>query len=134
MYSTYIKFSRTGKSSVEVLSPPRKSVQLAVNIFKMHFKIHTGKEWEDRADGKIPPAKKDADGSPLPAHTGWFFLEEQRSILGSFMMGSQNTDSRAADGQTGTNALAEQGKSDISMEVVIDLEDEEEDERDDNGE
>ncbi|KAJ6091294.1 hypothetical protein N7467_003263 [Penicillium canescens] len=134
MYSTYIKFSRTGKSSVEVLTPPRNSVQLAVNIFKMHFKIHTGKEWEDRADGKILPPKKDADGKSLPEHAGWFFLEEHRSILGSFMMGSQNMDTRAADDKTGTNALAEQGKSDTSMEAMIDLEGEEEEERYDNGE
>jgi hypothetical protein len=123
MYSTYIKFSRTGKSSVEVLTPPRNSVQLAVNIFKMHFKIHTGKEWKDRADGKILPPKKDAGGKSLPEHAGWFFLEEHRSILGSFMMGSQNMDTRAADDKTGTNALAEQGKSDTSMEEMIDLED-----------
>ncbi|KAJ5301363.1 hypothetical protein PENANT_c023G04818 [Penicillium antarcticum] len=110
MYSTYIKFSRTGKSSVEVLAPPRKSIQLAIGIFKTHFKIHTGKDWEDRADGQSPPPKKDADGNSLLAHDGWFYLEEQRSILSSFMMGTQNM-SRATNSQSGSsNTSAEQGK------------------------
>jgi hypothetical protein len=66
----------------------------------MHFKIQTGKLWEDRADGKITLPKADADGNPLPAHENWFYFEEQRSILGNFMMGSQNLETRAGDDQT----------------------------------
>ncbi|KAJ5771319.1 uncharacterized protein N7511_003370 [Penicillium nucicola] len=115
MYSTYIKFSRTGKSTVELLAPPGISVQFAIEIFKIHFNIHSGKKWEDRGDGKSPPPKKDAEGNIVPFYDGWFYPEEQRTILGSFMMREQNNNHAANDEGGNSNTSPEQGGEDVSM-------------------
>lgn len=48
---------------------------IAIKAFKAFFKLQTGKSWEDRADGKVPPPKTDKDGHQLPAHEGWYSSE-----------------------------------------------------------
>lgn len=59
--------------------------------FKQFFKEQTGKEWDERANGKMPPPKRDVDGNSLPVHEGWFYLEEKTTILGAFLREPQST-------------------------------------------
>lgn len=72
--------------------------------FKQFFKERTGKEWEERANGKMPPPKNDPDGNSLPVQEGWFYLEEKTTILGAFLREPQitgcpgSTDHSACDG------------------------------------
>jgi hypothetical protein len=62
-----------------------------VEKFKQFFKEQTNKEWDEKANGKMPPPKKDVDRNSLPAHEGWFYLEEKTTILGAFLRESQST-------------------------------------------
>ncbi|KAI3230120.1 hypothetical protein DTO012A9_8456 [Penicillium roqueforti] len=103
-YSTYAKFSRVGISNVELLAGPRGKLEIAVDKFKQFFKEQTGKEWDERANGKMPPPKIDMDGSTLPVHEGWFYLEEKTTILGAFLKEPQST--------------ACQGSSDIACDGI----------------
>ena len=72
--------------------------------FKQFFREQTGKEWDERANGKMPPPKTDMDGNTLPVHEGWFYLEEKTTILGAFLREPQST--------------AFQGSSDIACDGV----------------
>ncbi|CAG8006451.1 unnamed protein product [Penicillium salamii] len=84
-YSTYTKFSRTGKSTVEILTKAKANLESAVARFEDFFKEKTGKEWKDRGDGKEPPPKVGAEGESLPIHEGWFYIEKPKSILAEFI-------------------------------------------------
>ncbi|KAJ5188284.1 hypothetical protein N7472_007298 [Penicillium cf. griseofulvum] len=95
-YSTYTKFSRVGTSNVELLAGPKCKLELAVDKFKEFFKEQTGKEWDERANGTMPPPKTDQEGNGLPAHEGWFYLEEKTTILGTFLREFQNQSSQAS--------------------------------------
>ncbi|KXG49135.1 uncharacterized protein PGRI_030050 [Penicillium griseofulvum] len=97
-YSTYTKFSRVGTSNVELLAGPKCKLELAVDKFKQFFKEQTGKEWNERANGKMPPSKTDQEGNSLPAHEGWFYLEEKTTILGAFLREPQNPSSQGSTG------------------------------------
>ncbi|CAG8943637.1 unnamed protein product [Penicillium salamii] len=84
-YSTYTKFSRTGKSTVEILTKAKANLESAVARFEDFFKEQTGKEWKDRGDGQEPPPKVGAEGESLPIHEGWFYIEKPKSILAEFI-------------------------------------------------
>lgn len=85
VYSTYIKSSRPGKSTVDLLTTPKSTLESAVAKFRSFFKQETGKEWEDKDDGLVPPPKVGPDGGSLPVYEGWFSLEEKRSLLSEFL-------------------------------------------------
>lgn len=59
-------------------------------MFKKFFSEQTGKEWDERASGKMPPPKKDDEGKSLPVHEGWFYLEEKTTLLGAFLREPQS--------------------------------------------
>ncbi|CAG8205493.1 unnamed protein product [Penicillium salamii] len=84
-YSTYTKFSRTGKSTVEILTKAKANLESAVARFEDFFKEKTGKEWKDRGDGKEPPPKVGTEGESLSVHEGWFYIEKPKSILAEFI-------------------------------------------------
>lgn len=85
-YSVYLKYSRTGTSNVQVLAPPRSTLEHAKTVFKEFFVQETGKEWEDRLNNQAPPPKKDVNGKDLPLHEGWYSIEFKKStILGNYM-------------------------------------------------
>ncbi|KAJ5793757.1 hypothetical protein N7457_000356 [Penicillium paradoxum] len=98
-YSTYAKFSRVGTSNIDLLVGPKGKLESAVNRFKQFFKEQTGKEWDERANGKMPPPKTDADGKSLPFHEGWFYLEEKTTLLGAYLRDSQVTEPQKSTSQ-----------------------------------
>ncbi|KAG0154841.1 hypothetical protein PDIDSM_412 [Penicillium digitatum] len=106
-YSTYAKFSRIGASNVELLAGPRCNLELAVEKFKQFFEEQTGKEWDERASGKMPATKKDPDGNSLPIHEGWFYLEEKATILGTFLRGPQSPGCQESTGPVAYDGIEE---------------------------
>lgn len=42
-------------------------------------------EWEERLDNVFPSPKKDAGGNLLPPHEGWFYYENQGSLISNFL-------------------------------------------------
>ncbi|CAG8908125.1 unnamed protein product [Penicillium egyptiacum] len=108
-YSAYAKFSRVGTSNVELLAGPRCKLELAVGKFKQFFKEQTGKEWDERANGKMPPPKTDLDGNRLPVHEGWFYLEEKTTILGTFLREPQSTSCQGSTGHIACDGTKEDG-------------------------
>ncbi|KAJ5082463.1 hypothetical protein N7532_011506 [Penicillium argentinense] len=84
-YGAYVKYSRVGKSTVELLAPAHKSVGFAMSAFAKFFKEKTGKEWCDRADGKLPPPKTNDENQPLPPHEGWFSLESHSNLFTDYL-------------------------------------------------
>ncbi|CAI7614289.1 unnamed protein product [Penicillium glandicola] len=111
-YSTYAKFSRVGTSNVELLAGPRCKLELAVEKFKQFFKEQTGKEWDERASGKMAPPKTDLNGNSLPAHEGWFYREEKTTILGAFLREPQSTGSQAPAGHISGDGIKDGGVED----------------------
>ncbi|KAJ5158223.1 uncharacterized protein N7500_007874 [Penicillium coprophilum] len=99
-YSTYAKFSRVGTSNVELLAGPRCKLELAVDKFKQFFQEQTGKGWDERANGKMPPPKSDQDGKILPVHEGWFYLEEKTTIIGAFLREHQRASPQRSTADT----------------------------------
>lgn len=69
-----------------MLAATKSSLALATATFKDFFKLQTGKEWEERGDGRRPPAKTDFDGNILPAHEQWYTFEDNASIFTKFIM------------------------------------------------
>lgn len=76
--------------------------------FKQFFKEQTGKEWDERANGKMPPPKKDVDGNSLPVNEGWFYLEEKTTILGAFLREPQSTGCGELTGHIASDGINEQ--------------------------
>lgn len=105
------------KSTVEVVASPKSKLESARAKFANFFKEKVGKEWEDRADGKIPPPKVDSDGKSLPIHEGWFCLEQKRSHFGDFLRGTQTVVPEATDGCDGGELDSED--EDTSMEDQV---------------
>ncbi|CAG7916535.1 unnamed protein product [Penicillium olsonii] len=89
-YSTFAKFSRTGKSTVQILSKPKAKLDSAIAEFNKFFKEQTGKEWKDMGDDKVPSPKVGAGGESLPIHEGWFYAERPRSILAEYLRAAPN--------------------------------------------
>lgn len=85
MYATYVKYSRVGKSGTELVAPRGSSFDLAMAAYKNFFKIKTGKDWDDRFDGKLPEPKRE-QGNVLPPDEGWFRHELPTGLLASFFM------------------------------------------------
>ncbi|KAF7164674.1 hypothetical protein CNMCM5623_009087 [Aspergillus felis] len=84
-YATQAKYSRTGKSTDDVLAPPGSDQNTAITAFRDFFAAKTGKDWECRLDGILVPPKQDVDGKELPPHEGWFYYETGRSLLSNFL-------------------------------------------------
>ncbi|KAG2009159.1 hypothetical protein GB937_007935 [Aspergillus fischeri] len=84
-YATQAKYSRTGKSTDEILALPGSDQDTAIAAFTDFFAAKTGKNWENRLDGIPMPPKQDIDGKELPAHDGWFYYETGRSLLSNFL-------------------------------------------------
>jgi hypothetical protein len=80
-----------------------------VQKFKQFFKEQTGKEWDERANGKMPPPKTDLNGNSLPVHQGWFYLEEKTTILGAFLREPQSTGCQGSTGHTSCDGIKEDG-------------------------
>ncbi|KAJ5618907.1 hypothetical protein N7510_002891 [Penicillium lagena] len=85
-YSTYVKYSRTGTSRVELLAPPKSNLDIATTTFKMFFRTQAGKEWEERENGIMPPPKTDSEDNVVPLHQGWYHLETRGSMLMKWLM------------------------------------------------
>lgn len=107
-YSAFAKYSRVGKSTVELLTPAKADKALAIKAFKEFFERQTGKKWEERADGKAPPPKTDKDGNGLPVHEGWYALEATGNWFTDWMK-AYKTPSDSADNDTAANAPSESG-------------------------
>ena len=80
--------------------------------FKQFFKEQTGKEWDERANGKMPPPKRDGDGNSLPVHEGWFYLEEKTTILGAFLREPQSTGCGESTSRISSDGTEERGVED----------------------
>ncbi|KGO72652.1 hypothetical protein PITC_056380 [Penicillium italicum] len=130
-YSTYAKYSRVGTSNVELLAGPRCKLELAVEKFKQFFKEQTGKEWDERASGKMPAPKRDPDGNSLPVHEGWFYLEEKTTILGAFLREPQRTGFQESTGHIAHEGIKKNGIKDKMANHQV--EDGGEDEGEDEG-
>lgn len=63
------------------MTPAKTDKALAIKSFRKFFEQKTGKKWEDRADGKVPSPKTDKDGNCLPAHEGWYALENTGNLF-----------------------------------------------------
>ena len=105
-----------GKSTVKVLTLPKSKLESALAKFNNFFKEQVGKEWENRADGQMPPPKVDSDGKSLPIHEGWFCLEQKKSIFSDFLRGTQTVDPQATHGQSDCDGELDSGDEDVSKE------------------
>ncbi|GFF26467.1 hypothetical protein IFM58399_01427 [Aspergillus lentulus] len=95
-YATQAKYSRTGKSTDEMLAPPGSDENTAIAAFRDFFVSKTGKNWENRLDGIPVPPKQDGDGKELPVHEGWFYYETGRSLLSNFLRQGETRSSAAS--------------------------------------
>lgn len=118
-YSAYAKYSRVGTSNVNLLVGPKCKLEAAVNTFKEFFKEQTGKDWDERASGQMPPPKTDDDGNSLPVHEGWFYLEEKTTLLGAFLREPQRTYHERPAVQNETEVPKEQGAEDVKAKCHV---------------
>lgn len=85
-----------------------------MTTLKMFFKTQTGKEWEERENGIMPPPKTDSEGNVLPLHQGWYHLEMKGSMLTKWLM---KPVALQADVQPGGDGSASQeGRGIVLME------------------
>lgn len=85
-YTTYMKYTRTGASRSELLTPLDSTLDIALSAFKDFFKDKTGLDWEERASTSTPPMPKtDGEGNALPPHEGWFHYDEHVGLLSSIL-------------------------------------------------
>jgi hypothetical protein len=121
-YSTYAKYSQVGTSKVRLLLPAQKNLSAAMKAFAEFFKEKTGKEWQTRADGKMPPAKCNEDGEPLPPHEGWYTMEIRGNLFTDYLKSYREpSDLKSFEVQEKVNPLPEQPTS-TSAEKSLDTE------------
>ncbi|PLB43548.1 hypothetical protein P170DRAFT_513900 [Aspergillus steynii IBT 23096] len=84
-YATHVKYTRTGKSKIELIAPIGSTLSVAMSAFKQFFEEQTGKRWEDRLNGLAPERKRDSDGNTLPISDGWFYHEQNTSIISNYL-------------------------------------------------
>lgn len=104
-----------GQSKVEPLTPAKSDKPLAIKAFKEFFKRETGKDWEHRADGRMPAPKTDKDGNILPAQQGWYAIESTGNLFTDWMKAYQPTE-ESADNTTVANGPAEADHTEAGRE------------------
>lgn len=87
---------------VEVLSLPNDDKNLAIEAFKGFFLQQTGKNWEDRADGKIPSPKTDKEGNLVPSHESWYANENTGNLFTDWIKACKTPDDMAGDAASGS--------------------------------
>jgi hypothetical protein len=93
-----------------------------MKAFAEFFKEKTGKEWQTRADGKMPPAKCNEDGEPLPPHEGWYTMEIRGNLFTDYLKSYREpSDLKSFEVQEKVNPLPEQPTS-TSAEKSLDTE------------
>ncbi|KAF3391907.1 hypothetical protein DPV78_010449 [Talaromyces pinophilus] len=86
-YTTFVKYTRVGVASKDMLAPKGSSLEQALFAFKKFFRVKTGVEWKDRFDDSklLLSPQTDANGeSPLqPPEGGWFRYERSGGLMGA---------------------------------------------------
>ncbi|RAL07179.1 BRCT domain protein [Aspergillus homomorphus CBS 101889] len=85
VYTTHFEYSRAGTSSFKLLTPLGTNLKTAMGAFEAKFKSKAGTDWANRSDGIVPLPKLDEEGNQLPAHQGWYYYEDNRSILSRYL-------------------------------------------------
>lgn len=98
-YTTFVKYTRVGVASKDMLAPKGSSLEQALFAFKKFFQVKTGVEWKDRFDdSKLllnPEAGSNGGESSIQAPEGGWFRYERSGGL----MGALSNDAESATGQ-----------------------------------
>ncbi|KAF4972901.1 hypothetical protein F66182_17734, partial [Fusarium sp. NRRL 66182] len=86
-YTTFVKYTRVGVASKDILAPKGSSLEQALFAFKKFFRVKTGVEWEDRYDDSkllvSPKAGMNGESLLQPLEGGWFRYERPGGLMGS---------------------------------------------------
>lgn len=86
-YTTFVKYTRVGVASKDMLAPKGSSLASALFAFKKFFQVKTGVEWKDRFDDSkllLSPKAGATGESPLQAPEGrWFRYERPGGLMGA---------------------------------------------------
>lgn len=86
-YTTFVKYTRVGVATKDMLAPRGSSLEQALFAFKKFFRVKTGVEWKDRFDDSklLLSPKAGANGeTPLqPPEGGWFRYERPGGLMGA---------------------------------------------------
>jgi WGR domain len=110
-YTTFVKYTRAGQSSKDMLAP-KGSLDSALFVFKKFFHMKTGLEWKDRFnDSKVPGM-----GSP---DQGWFRFERPTGLMAALNMDAE----RVLDGEEMEEAGFEATEEDATPEALASVDD-----------
>lgn len=86
-YTTFVKYTRVGVASKDILAPKGSSLEQALFAFKKFFRVKTGVEWEDRYDDSkllvSPKAGTNGESLLQPLEGGWFRYERPGGLMGA---------------------------------------------------
>lgn len=123
IYTTFVKYTRVGISSKDMLAPRGSTLDIALFAFKKFFRVKTGVEWKDRFDDSklLLSPKAGEDGEALqPSEGGWFRYERPSGLMGAL---SKDAEMAIDEEITGGNASKEKepegNKESETVQVVI---------------
>lgn len=124
-YTTFVKYTRVGVASKDMLAPKGSSLEQALFAFKKFFHVKTGVEWKDRFDDSklLVSPKGGANGeSPLqPPEGGWFRYERPGGLMGALSNDAESTTDQDVQGDEVSRAKAkdaEENKGDDTAQSV----------------
>ncbi|RAO66112.1 uncharacterized protein BHQ10_002124 [Talaromyces amestolkiae] len=86
-YTTFVKYTRVGVASKDMLAPKGSSLEQALFAFKKFFRVKTGVEWKDRYDDSkllvSPKASTNGESLLQPSEGAWFRYERPGGLMGA---------------------------------------------------
>ncbi|QGA15265.1 hypothetical protein EYB26_002922 [Talaromyces marneffei] len=86
-YTTFVKYTRVGAASKDMLAPKGSSLDSALHAFKKFFLVKTGVEWKDRFDdSKLPLSPKAGANAEIPLQPPegtWFRYKPPSGLMGA---------------------------------------------------
>lgn len=82
-YSTFVKYTRVGISSKDILAPRGSTLESALLAFKKFFYMKTGIDWKYRFDDLAMLGTEAGEGkeTAVPPEGGWFRFERPGGLM-----------------------------------------------------
>ncbi|OKL64552.1 hypothetical protein UA08_00838 [Talaromyces atroroseus] len=106
-YTTFVKYTRAGASSKDMLAP-KGSLDSALFAFKKFFHMKTGLEWKGRFDDSKVPVSCGKEGDIGSSDQGWFRYERPAGLMAALNIDAERT---LCGEQIETGSVNEEGEA-----------------------
>jgi hypothetical protein len=122
-YTTFVKYSRVGVASKDMLAPKGSSLDQALFAFKKFIRVKTGVEWKDRFDDSklllSPKTGTNGESALQPPEGSWFRYERTGGLMGALSNDAEPaTDQEVQDDDVSKEKDSGENKGDDTAQSV----------------